>query len=133
MSNDLEDNDFEAIGSGEAPVETVIDLPPIGEAAVRKAKRKRRIIFWLKFAGFCFVLFLLVAVIGAAGAFFYCKPRYDLAYSFDMSEIGDVEVASRIFDRNGQELGRIFVQNRRPVSLDDVSDNFINALLAAED
>lgn len=133
MSNDLEDNDFEAIGSGEAPVETVIDLPPIGETAARKAKRKRRIIFWLKFAGFCFVLFLLVAVIGAAGAFFYCKPRYDLAYSFDMSEIGDVEVASRIFDRNGQELGRIFVQNRRPVSLDDVSDNFVNALLAAED
>jgi penicillin-binding protein 1A len=133
VSNDLEDNDFEAIGSGEAPVEPVIDLPPLGETAARKAKRKRRIIFWLKFTGFCFVLFLLVAVIGAAGAFFYCKPRYDLAHSFDMSEIGDVEVASRIFDRNGQELGRIFVQNRRPVSLDDVSDNFINALLAAED
>lgn len=133
MSNDLEDNDFEAIGSGEAPVEPVIDLPPLGETAARKAKRKRRIIFWLKFTGFCFVLFLLVAVIGAAGAFFYCKPRYDLAHSFDMSEIGDVEVASRIFDRNGQELGRIFVQNRRPVSLDDVSENFINALLAAED
>jgi penicillin-binding protein 1A len=133
VSNDLEDNDFEAIGSGEAPVEPVIDLPPLGETAARKAKRKRRIIFWLKFTGFCFVLFLLVAVIGAAGAFFYCKPRYDLAHSFDMSEIGDVEVASRIFDRNGQELGRIFVQNRRPVSLDDVSENFINALLAAED
>ncbi|PAW65035.1 MAG: hypothetical protein B9S36_01020, partial [Verrucomicrobiia bacterium Tous-C2TDCM] len=75
----------------------------------------------------------MVAVVGIAGAFFYLKPRYDLAQSFDLSQLEEVEVASRIFDRNNRELGRIFVQNRRPVSLDDVSQHFINALLAAED
>ncbi|MDF2376536.1 MAG: transglycosylase domain-containing protein [Verrucomicrobiales bacterium] len=133
MSNDFEDNDFEAIGSGDSPKETVIKLPPLSEKAQQKAKRKRRIIFWLKFTGFCFVLFLVVGIIGLAGAFFYCKPRYDLAHSFDLSELEKVEVASRIFDRNGDELGRIFVQNRRPVTLDGVSDNMVNALLAAED
>ena len=37
-----------------------------------------------------------------------------------------------ILDRNGKELGRIFVQNREPISIDKVSENFINALLAAE-
>lgn len=133
MSSDFEDNDFEAIGSGDSPKETVIKLPPLSEKAQQKARRRRRLVFWLKFTGFCFVLFLVVAVIGLAGAFFYCKPRYDLAHSFDLSELEKVEVASRIFDRNGDELGRIFVQNRRPVSLDAVSDNFINALLASED
>lgn len=133
MSQDFEDNDFEAIGSGDSPREPVIDLPPLGEVQERRARRRRRAIFWMKFFGFCFVLVLIVAAIGAAGAFFYCKPRYDLAQSFDLSELRDVEVASRIFDRNGQELGRIFVQNRRPVTLDEVSNHFVNALLAAED
>ncbi|MDF1657971.1 MAG: transglycosylase domain-containing protein [Verrucomicrobiales bacterium] len=133
MSSDFEDNDFEAIGSGGSPKETVIKLPPLSEKAQQKVKRKRRIIFWLKFTGFCFVLFLVVGIIGLAGAFFYCKPRYDLAQSFDLSELEKVEIASRIFDRNGDELGRIFVQNRRPVTLDGISDNLVNALLAAED
>jgi penicillin-binding protein 1A len=134
VSNDQEDlDDFEAIGSVEPPPEPVVDLPPMEEQAARKARRRRRFFFWLKFNIFCLILFLLVTVIGAAGAFFYCKPRYDLAHSFDLSELEKVEVASRIFDRNGQELGRIFVQNRRPVTLDDVSDHFVNALLAAED
>src|SRR5690606_36323339 len=85
------------------------------------------------FFGVILMLFLAVAIIGAGAAYFYCKPRYDLAYSFDLSELEEVEVASRIFDVHGEELGRIFVQNRRPVKLEEVSDNFVNALLAAED
>ncbi|MDF1823315.1 MAG: transglycosylase domain-containing protein [Verrucomicrobiales bacterium] len=133
MSNDLEDNDFEAIGSGGSPKETVIKLPPLSEKAKQKAKKRRRLIFWAKFTGVCLVLLLVMGIIGLAGAFFYCKPRYDLAHSFDLSELEKVEVASRIFDRTGDELGRIFVQNRRPVTIDNVSDNFVEALLAAED
>ena len=134
MSNDFDDSDFEAIGSIDpAEPKPVVDMPPLSEEAQAKLKRRRRRVFWLKFFGFTFILFLIVAIIGAAGAFFYCKPRYDLAYSFDLSELEKVEVASRILDRNGKELGRIFVQNRRPVQLEEVSDNFINALLAAED
>lgn len=89
--------------------------------------------FWTKFLGFFLILFLVAGIIGGIGAFFYAKPRYELAQSFDLDELKKVEIASRIFDRNGIELGRIFVQNRRPVTLDEVSNNFINALLAAED
>lgn len=90
-------------------------------------------IFWLKVFGFFSLLGLVAIVVAAAGAFFYLKPRYELAQTFDLSQLEEVEVASRIFDRHGKELGRIFVQNRRPVSLDNVSDHFIHALLAAED
>ena len=89
--------------------------------------------FWTKFLGFFLILFLVAGIIGGVGAFFYAKPRYELAQSFNLDELKKIEIASRIFDRNGIELGRIFVQNRRPVTLDEVSNNFINALLAAED
>lgn len=135
MSDNFDDIDFEASHSVDQsrPKERVIDLPPLSDRSAAKARRKRRFVFWMKFFGFVFVLFLIISLIGAAGAFFYCKPRYDLAHSFDLSELKEIEVASRILDRNGEELGRIFVQNRRPVALDEVSENFINALLSAED
>lgn len=132
MANEF-DNDFEAIGSENGPQETVIELPPLVDPAEKRAKRRRRLVFWFKFFGVITTLLLIVAIIGIGAAFFYCKPRYDLAYSFDLSELEEVEVASRIFDVHGEELGRIFVQNRRPVKLEEVSDNFVNALLAAED
>ncbi|MEM9280855.1 MAG: transglycosylase domain-containing protein [Verrucomicrobiota bacterium] len=129
MSDDL---DIDSIGD-QAPRETSIPLPHPDERPKYRSKRMRRLIFWSKFFGFVLILFAVLGLIGAIGAFFYAKPRYDLAYSFDLAELEKVEVASRIFDRNGQELGRIFVQNRRPVDLDEISGNFINALLAAED
>lgn len=89
--------------------------------------------FLIKCLAFLAVLGFVVFLVGAVGAFFYLKPRYDLAQTFDLSELEEIEVASRIFDRHGKELGRIFVQNRRPVSLDNVSEHFVHALLSAED
>lgn len=132
MSSDLDDIDFNAVGRNSAPPPRRRDggLTPDGG---RRRPRKRRGLLWLKVFAFLLALLLVVAAVGAAGAFFYLKPRYDLAQTFDLSELEEVEVASRIFDRNGRELGRIFVQNRRPVALENVSKHFIDALLAAED
>lgn len=70
---------------------------------------------------------------GLGMIFFYAKPSKELAETFDMAEIDDLEVASLILDRNGEEIGRIFVQNRQPISIDEVSPNFVQALMAAED
>ncbi|MCF6314066.1 MAG: transglycosylase domain-containing protein [Verrucomicrobiales bacterium] len=75
----------------------------------------------------------MAAGIGAGVLYLYAKPRYELAQSFDLEKIHDLEAASIIFDRNHIEIGRIFVQNRRPVSIDDVSENVVNALVATED
>lgn len=68
-----------------------------------------------------------------AMVFFYAKPSRELAETFDLDEIDNLEVASLILDRHGEEIGRIFVQNRQPIGIDDVSPNFVRALLAAED
>lgn len=135
MSQDYDDIDFDSIGRDDAGYQQrpVIDLPPLSERDRMRSKRRRRRIFWIKVFAFLFVLFLVVLAVGGVGAFFYLKPRYDLAQTFDLSALEEVEVASRIFDRNGRELGRIFVQNRRPVSLDNVSPHFVHALLSAED
>lgn len=135
MADDFEDIDFDAVNRipSDSMISNVIPLPPLNDGEVKRSKRRRRHIFWLKVCGVFFLMFLVMALIGLAGAFFYLKPRYDLAQSFDLSELEEIEVASSILDRNGKELGRIFVQNRRPVALENVSAHFVNALLAAED
>ena len=38
-----------------------------------------------------------------------------------------------IYDRDGKELGKIFIQNRHPISLDKISPMMVNAVVAAED
>lgn len=44
-----------------------------------------------------------------------------------------MEAASVLFDRTGREFGKLFIQNRNPVVLDQISQNLINAVIAAED
>ncbi len=127
MANDFEQIQFGASGNDGAS-------PRRASKRKKKAsKGRRRLMFLVKLLGFFTVLGFVCLIVAAVGAFFYVKPRYDLAQTFDLSQLEEIEVASRIFDRSGKELGRIFVQNRRPVSLDHVSPNFVHALLSAED
>ena len=53
--------------------------------------------------------------------------------TYDLKQINDLEVPSLILDRNGKEIGRIFVQNRSIMAIADVPDLFIKALCAGED
>ncbi len=96
-------------------------------------RRRRFSRFFLKLFIVLFFMGAMAGCIGVGIAYFYAKPRYDLAQTFDLEEVHDLETASIIFDRNGEELGRIFVQNRRPVPIEEVSENMVNALVATED
>lgn len=60
-------------------------------------------------------------------------PYRERAEECNLELIDDVELPSRILDRNGYELGRIFVENRSLVTIDRVPEIFINALIAQED
>ncbi|MCC6884075.1 MAG: transglycosylase domain-containing protein, partial [Verrucomicrobiales bacterium] len=111
--------------------EDTIDLPPRrGKHEFRR--RKRRPWYVSVLIGMT-LLGLLVGIIGATVVYFYAKPRKDFANSLDMSQLEKLEVASIIYDRHGAELGRIFVQNRKPVGIAEIPEALINALIATED
>lgn len=55
------------------------------------------------------------------------------AEEFDLARIGDMESASVLYDRNGREFGKLFIQNRQPVPYDQIAPMLTKAVIAAED
>ena len=93
-----------------------------------KAKPRKR--FWSfirKLVLWCLVMAAIGAAVGYFG-FMMVWKRYDKwAAEFDLERINDLEKPSIIYDRNGEEIGRIYVENRSYVTLDKISPS---ALLA---
>ena len=63
----------------------------------------------------------------------YAKDFRKRAASYDLDRINDLEFPSIILDRNGKEIGRIFVQNRSVIPITEVPELFIKTLIAGED
>lgn len=55
------------------------------------------------------------------------------AEQYDMAKLHEMEAASVIYDRNGEQYGRIFIQNRHPIPYEEIPERMIQALIAAED
>ncbi len=55
------------------------------------------------------------------------------AEEFDLTHVGRMEAASVLYDREGREFGKIFIQNRQPVPYDQISPMLVKAVVAAED
>lgn len=55
------------------------------------------------------------------------------AAEFDLTKVGSMESASVLYDRNGHEFGKLFIQNRQPVPYDQISPMLPKAVIAAED
>ncbi|TAE74759.1 MAG: penicillin-binding protein [Verrucomicrobia bacterium] len=89
-------------------------------------KRKR---FWLGL----FVLGLGAIAGGLVAAERYTRPYRERSYLYDLNRINELEIPSLILDRNGKEIGRVFVQNRSVIEIDQVAEIFIDALRAGED
>lgn len=87
-------------------------------------------------AGFWLSLLLLGVIMAAAGWIFadsYVREYRERAATYDLDRINDLEEPSIILDRNGKEIGRIFVQNRSVIPIEQVPEIFIKALRAGED
>ncbi len=62
------------------------------------------------------------------------RPHYKKAQALDLSKIGELEAASLLYDRHGNQMGEDFrVQNRLPVSINEIPKELIRALVAVED
>ena len=55
------------------------------------------------------------------------------AEEFDLKQVSEMEAASVLYDREGREFGKIFIQNRQPVPYDRLPQALVNAVIAAED
>jgi len=100
-----------------------------------KKARKR---WFSKTKGFGLVILLLLLGMLAAAVGWHFFDTYTRDYraraeTYDLNRINDLEIPSIIVDRNGKEIGRIFVQNRSVIPIDDVPKIFIDALRAGED
>lgn len=109
------------------------DFPDSMRRSKKNNSRKRprfykRKGFWL-FMATCAVLGLIALAVADR----MLEEYREQAMVYDLTKIDDVEVPSRIFDRNGREIGSIFVQNRRLVSREEIPEAMINALVAGED
>ncbi len=74
---------------------------------------------------------MTLAVAGVAG--WQWQVWHSKALLFDYSKLGEMESASQIFDRNGELLGRIFIQNRDQKPLSELSSFLQKAVVSAED
>ncbi|MEI6561290.1 MAG: transglycosylase domain-containing protein [Verrucomicrobiota bacterium] len=78
-------------------------------------------------------LVVLAALVGLVG-FAYLQQVYGAkADALDLSRLREMETASIVFDRNGQQLGKIYIQNRDTIARADMPPAIFSALVSAED
>lgn len=64
---------------------------------------------------------------------YYTRPYRERAEIYDLERINEVEVPSLILDREEQEIGRIFVQNRSLIPYSEIPQVMLGALKSGED
>ncbi len=95
--------------------------------------RQRVPFFRRTWFGVLVILFLVFGVAVLAVLLAVVRPLREQAELFDLDEVHKIERASVIFDRKGDEMGRIYVFNRTPVKIGLVPMHFIQALTSEED
>ncbi len=97
-------------------------------------KRQRRRPFFMRWWFYWPAGSLVAGALLAWAAWVYFSTKFERrAAEFDLAQLERMEAASVLYDREGKELGKIFIQNRHPVSLDKVSPLMVKAVVAAED
>ena len=103
----------------------------------RKESKNRTMSPWKRFfikALICgFILLLLGAAAGYGGFVILTSKYQKWADEFNLEDINNLDHPGIIYDRNGEEIGRIYDENRSYVTYDKISKSMIDALVAQED
>jgi penicillin-binding protein 2 len=105
---------------------------PVKPAGPGKKKRS----FWRKvWLGLQIALVLLIIVASIGGYLIYEKALYYYARAetYDLKKLDDLNVTSTFYDVNGEELGRIFVEDRIELKPDQIPETMRQAVMSAED
>ncbi len=81
-------------------------------------------------------LLFLVFLSSLFGVLGYTYLYYEFgmeAQEFNLSKLEKMEVASVIYDRQGIEIGKIFILNRLPISYSEIPLSIVQAVVAEED
>lgn len=98
--------------------------------------RRKGSLLWRFFRRLLIVFAVFTAVMGVCGylLFLTITAKYQRwAQEFDLEDINNLDHPCIIFDRNGEEIGRIYDENRSYVTFDKISTHMIDALVAQED
>ena len=79
------------------------------------------------------ILFISAGLAGLIGYGWVVSEFQAKAETYDLEKLPKMESASIILDRSGQQIGKIFIQNRLPVPYDQIPKEMVNAIVAEED
>jgi penicillin-binding protein 2 len=97
-------------------------------------KKKRS--FWRKLwiaIQLVFVVFIIATAIIGYLVYEKALVYYARAETYDLKKLDDLNVTSTFLDVNGEELGRIFVEDRILLKPEEIPDTMRKAVMAAED
>ena len=81
---------------------------------------------------FLLVILLATGALSAGVAWYVVKLSEDLPSMVDLANPKN-SLPSILYDRNGEVIARLFIENRTPLELHEISPNLVRAVLAAED
>ena len=101
--------------------------------STQSAPWKRRSPWWRWFKRLAKIA-VVAGVIGSVALALILRVHYKRAQTFDLSTIGQLESAILLYDRHGKKMGEDYRdQKRLLVTIDQVPEQLIRALIAVED
>lgn len=97
---------------------------------------KKKVPFWKKVWIACQIMLVMAIILGCVAGYFIYEQAlvyYTRAQAYDLKKLDDLNVTSTFYDVNGEELGRIFVEDRIELKPEEISDDMRHAVMAAED
>jgi len=97
---------------------------------------KKRWSFWRRVWVGVQIIVGIVLIVGSVSAYYIYQKGleyYAKAATFDLKKLDDLNVTSTFYDVNGEELGRIFVEDRIVLKPDEIPDIMRQAAMSAED
>ncbi len=105
---------------------------PAPKKKKKQPKKKRVSVLKIMLMTMLLVVLLATGALSAGVAWYVVKLSEDLPSMVDLANPRS-SLPSILYDRNGEVIARLFIENRVPLELHEVSPNLVRAVLAAED